>query len=159
MGVMRRGVVVDGRGSQVRVRFEDSDDVISPWLDVAQASTIGKQSYRRFKKGELVRCYLDRKGESGEALYAIYNNQHPAPADSDDVVHEVMPDGSTLIWDAGSLTINHASGIIITLAGGKAVINGDVEISKDLKVTGDLSVSGQTDLKDTLINGIKQVGD
>ena len=47
MGTMRRGIVVDGRGSQVRVQFEDG--MISPWLDVAQPFTIGKQAYRRFK--------------------------------------------------------------------------------------------------------------
>lgn len=159
MGTMKRGIVVGGRGSQVQVQFEDSDGVISPWLDVGQTSTIGKQSFRRFKKGELVRCYVDRKGESGEALYAIYNDENPAPADSDDVVHQVMPDGSTLVWQSGNLVLNHASGIVITVAGGKAIIDGDVEITKNLKVKGDVTVDGETDLKGTKINGIAQVAD
>lgn len=158
MGKMRRGIVVEGRGSQVRVQFDDSDGVISPWLDVAQSSTIGKQSYRRFKKGELVRCYLDRKGESGEALYAIYNDQNTPPADGDDVFFDVMPDGSTVSWDTSGLVINSPSGIVITLAGGKAIINGDVEISKNLKVGGDLLVEGSTDLQATKINGVAQTG-
>ena len=153
MGTLKRGIVVAGRGSQVKVRFDESDGVISPWLDVAQPSTIGKQSYRRFKKGELVRCYLDRKGESGEALYAIYNEENPAPADSDDVIHEVMPDGSTFEWRPGSITVNHASGITATLTDNKAIFDGNVEI------TGKLTVDGQTALKDTTINGIRQVGD
>ena len=152
MGTLKRGIVVAGRGSQVKVRFDESDGVISPWIDVAQPSTIGKRSYRRFKKGELVRCYLDRKGESGEALYAIYNEENPAPADSDDVIHEVMPDGSTFVWQLGSITVTHASGITVTLTGGKAIIDGNVEI------TGNLSVDGQTTLKNTTINGIRQVG-
>ncbi len=153
MGTLKRGIVVAGRGSQVKVRFDESDGVISPWIDVAQPSTIGKRSYRRFKKGELVRCYLDRKGETGEALYAIYNEENPAPADSDDVIHEVMPDGSTLVWQSGSITVDHASGIVVTLTDGKAIFDGNVEI------TGNLSVDGQTTLKDTTINGIRQVGD
>ena len=153
MGTFKRGIVVAGRGSQVKVRFDENDGVISPWLDVAQPSTIGKRSYRRFKKGEMVRCYLDRKGESGEALYAIYNEQNPAPADSDDVIHEVMPDGSTFEWRSGSITVNHASGITATLTAGKAIFDGNVAI------TGTLSVDGQTILKDTTINGIRQVGD
>ncbi|MGR3760882.1 hypothetical protein ACUXV3_12245 [Roseobacteraceae bacterium NS-SX3] len=153
MGTMKRGRVVAGRGSQVKVVFEDSDGVVSPWLDVAQSSTIGKRSYRRFKTGELVRCYLDRKGESGEALYAIYNDDHPAPADSDDVIHEVMPDGSTLVWQPGKLTVTHASGITLTLAGGKLQVDGD------LVVTGGLEVQGDTSLASTTINGVTQVGD
>ncbi|WP_282093032.1 hypothetical protein [Epibacterium ulvae] len=152
MGTMKRGRVVDGRGSQVKVLFEDSDGVVSPWLDVAQRSTIGKQSYHRFKVGELVRCYLDRNGESGEVLHAIYNEQHPAPADSDDVVHHVMPDGSTIVWQSGSLKVAHASGVSAEFANGTLKIDGDVVI------TGDLSVEGKTDLKDTLINDQPQLG-
>ena len=152
MGTLKRGIVVAGRGSQVKVHFDESDGVISPWLDVAQPSTIGKRSYRRFKKGEMVRCYLDRKGESGEALYAIYNEENPAPADSDDVIHEVMPDGSTFEWRSGSITVNHASGITATLTDKKAIFDGNVEI------TGSLTVDGQTTLKGTTINGIRQVG-
>ena len=95
MGTMKRGVVIEGRGSQVRVQFDENDGVISPWLDVAQESTLGKRSFRRFKPGELVRCYLDRKGESGEALFAIYNDANPAPADSDELFYEEAADGST----------------------------------------------------------------
>lgn len=152
MGTMRRGIVVEGRGSQVRVQFDEHDGALSPWLDVAQTSTIGKQSFTRFKKGEMVRCYLDRKGESGEALYAIYNDQNPAIADSDDVVQGVLPDGSTYIWEPGRLQVSHASGVSATFAGGKLVVDGDVEI------TGKLTVEGATDLKDTKINGITQVG-
>lgn len=159
MGKMRRGVVVDGRGSQVKVQFDDNDGVISPWLDVAQSGTVGKQAYRRFKKGELVRCYLDRKGESGEALYAIYNDQAPAPADSDDVAHFIMSDGSVIVWEPGKLTATNVGGLTITISGGKVIIDGDVEINGSLKVAGNVTVSGATDLAGTKINGITQVGD
>lgn len=158
MGTMRRGIVVDGRGSQVKVQFDDSDGVISPWLDVAQPSTIGKQAYRRFKKGEMVRCYLDRKGESGEALYAIYNDQNPAPADSDDIAHYVMPDGSVIVWEPGKVTATDVGGNTVTMTGGKITVEGNVEITGNLKVSGDVTVEGATDLKDTKINGITQVG-
>jgi phage baseplate assembly protein gpV len=155
---MRRGIVVEGRGSQVKVRFDDSDGMISPWLDAGQSSTIGKQAYTRFKPGELVRCYVDRKGESGEVLCAIYNDQNPAPADSDDVAHFVMPDGSSVVWEPGKLTATNVGGLTITLSGGKIVIDGDVEITGNVSVGGDLSVDGDTDLKDTKINDIPQVG-
>lgn len=156
--MMKRGIVVEGRGNQVRVQFEDHDGMISPWLDCAQPTTIGKRSYRRPKAGELVRCFLDDKGETGEVLYAIYNDQNPAPADDDDLIYEEMPDGSTMEWKSGSIKITHASGIVVTLAGGKAVIDGNVEISQNLKVSGNLEVEGSTDLKSTKINGITQVG-
>ena len=53
---------------------------------------------------------------------------------------------------SGSITVNHASGITATLTDKKAIFDGNVEI------TGNLSVDGQTTLKDTTINGIRQVG-
>lgn len=152
MGSMKRGIVVGGRGSQVQVQFEDADGVISPWLDVSQESTIGKRSFRRFKTGELVRCYLDRKGESGEALYAIYNDQNPAPADSDELFYEEAADGSTLEWGVGYFRYTNAAGTVFEVAGA------DVSVTGNLKVSGDVTVQGQTDLKGTKINGVTQVG-
>lgn len=152
MGEMKLGVIVEGRGSQVRVQFDDNDGVISPWLDAAQNSTIGKKSFRRFKVGEVVRCYLDRKGESGEALYAIYNDENPAPIDGDDVFYEEMPDGSVLKWEGGAFSFTNTQGVSLT------VVGPDVMITGNLKVSGDLTVEGDTDLKDTKINDIPQVG-
>lgn len=153
MGEMKRGKVVEGRGSQVRVQFDDNDGVISPWLDVAQDSTVGKKSFRRFQKGEMVRCYLDRKGESGEALYAIYNDQNSAPIDGDDVFYEEMPDGSVLKWEGGSFSYTNTAGTAFSVSGP------DVTITGNLTVSGDVTVAGNTDLKATKINGIPQTGD
>lgn len=152
MGTMKRGIVVDGRGSQVQVQFDDADGVISPWLDVAQESTLGKRSFRRFKKGEMVRCYLDRKGESGEALYAIYNDENPAPADGDELFYEEAADGSKLEWGVGYFRYTNAAGTVFEVAGA------DVSVTGNLKVSGDVTVGGSTDLKNTKINGVTQVG-
>lgn len=119
---------------------------------MAQESTLGKRSFRRFKKGELVRCYLDRKGESGEALYALYNDENQAPADSDELFYEEAADGSILEWGIGYFRYTNAAGTVFEVAGA------DVSITGNLKVSGDVTVEGATDLKDTKINGITQVG-
>ncbi|MCG7518851.1 phage baseplate assembly protein V [Ruegeria sp. Ofav3-42] len=150
---MKRGIVVEGRGSQVKVRFEDNDQVISGWLDVAQRSTAGMKVFTRPKPGSQVACLLDANRESGVVLGALYSDADPAPAGGDGTAHFEMPDGSTVIWEGGTFSINHASGIVLSISGGKLVVQGDLE------VTGDLTVTGQTDLKATKINGITQVGD
>lgn len=150
---MKRGIVVDGRGAQVRVQFEDNDGVISPWLDVAQSSTTGMRMFTRPKPGSQVVCLLDAHRESGVVLGAVYSDADPAPAGHEGTVHFEMPDGSMVIWEGGALTIAHASGVTLTLAGGKLVVDGDLQIA------GDLSVTGKTDLTDTKINGITQVAD
>ncbi|MGH1577699.1 hypothetical protein [Planktotalea sp.] len=153
MGQMKRGIVIAGRGSQVQVQFDDADGMISPWLDVAQESTLGKRSYRRFKKGEMVRCYLDRKGESGEALFAIYNDANPAPADGDELFYEEAADGSTLEWGVGSFRYTNAEGTVFEVSGA------DVNVTGNLIVSGNVSVEGTTELKNTSINGVSQVAD
>ncbi|WP_171182390.1 phage baseplate assembly protein V [Ruegeria sp. HKCCD8929] len=150
---MKRGIVVEGRGSQVKVRFEDNDQVISGWLDVVQRSTAGMRAFTRPKPGSQVVCQMDANREAGVVLGALYSDADPAPAGDEGTVHFEMPDGSTVIWKGGTFTIDHASGIVLSIAGGKLVVDGD------LQVTGDLTVAGATDLKSTTINGVTQVGD
>lgn len=161
---MMRGIVVEGRGSQVRVRFEGNDALLSPWLDVMQLSTSGMRMFTRPKPGSQVICQMDAHRESGVVLGAIYSERDPAPDGDEGTLHFEMPDGSTMIWEGDVLKIDHASGISFTLAGGKLVIDGDCEITKDLKVGGDLAVAGdvavdgETELQDTKINDIPQAG-
>lgn len=155
---MRRGVVVEGRGSQVRVQFEDADGVVSPWLDCAQQSTKGKQSFRRFAKGEMVRCYLDDDGQTGEALYAIYTDRNAAPADGEELFYEQAADGAVLEWGRGSFTYTNSDGTVFKVAGGDVSITGNLVVSANVTIQGDLKVTGKTDLADTKINGIPQTG-
>ena len=101
----KRGIVVEGRGSQVRVRFDDNDGMISPWLDVIQTSTKGAKVYRRPKPGSLVICALDKNWESGTVLGSIYSNADPAPADSDGVLHVEFEDGTVFEYAENSSTM------------------------------------------------------
>ncbi|WP_052265421.1 phage baseplate assembly protein V [Ruegeria sp. ANG-R] len=156
---MKRGIVVDGRGSQVRVRFEDNDQVISGWLDVVQRSSAGMRVFTRPKPGSQVVCAMDGNREAGVVLGALYSDADPAPTGGDGTMHFEMPDGSTAIWDGDAFTIDHSSGLVLTIAGGKLVVDGDLEITRNVMVSGDLVVSGDTTLKDTSINGIGQVSD
>ncbi|WP_160175167.1 phage baseplate assembly protein V [Ruegeria halocynthiae] len=150
---MKRGIVVDERGSQVRVQFEDNDQLISGWLDVVQRSTSGVKVFTRPKVGSQVVCQMDANREAGVILGAVYSDADPAPAGNEGTVHFEMPDGSTVIWEGGAFTISHASGIVLSIAGGKLVVQGDLEVQ------GAVTVTGSTTLGATSINGINQVGD
>lgn len=150
---MKRAIVVAGRGSQVKVRFEDNDQMISGWLDVVQRSTAGMRAFTRPKPGSQVVCQMDANREAGVVLGALYSDADPAPAGDEGTVHFEMPDGSTVIWEGGSFVVNHASGIKLSIAGGKFIVQGDLEVH------GDVTVTGKTDLKATTINGVTQVAD
>lgn len=155
----KRGIVVQGRGSQVRVQFADNDDVISGWMDVVQRSTSGMRVFTRPRVGSQVVVAVDDNREHGVVLGALYSDVDPAPAGSEGTLHFEMPDGSSLIWDGGFCTIDHASGLQITLGDGKITLKGDLEVDGDVSISGDVQVSGKTDLADTKINGVRQVGD
>ncbi len=132
MGQIKRGIVTDGRGSQVRVQF--ADGMISPWLDVGQQGTIGKLSYRRFQRGELVLCYLEEKAQTGVAVCAIYNDEDRPPNDGDDVIHEIAPDGAEFLWEPGRMVLRTAGGAEIRLEGDRVRIIGNLNI-EGAKVT------------------------
>lgn len=166
---LKRGIVIDGRGAQVRVQFEDSDQLISGWLDVVQSSALGIKTFTRPRTGSQVVCLMDARCEAGVVLGAVYSDADPAPAGDEGTLHFEMPDGSTAIWDGGTFTLKHASGITLSVAGGKLVVDGNLEITGDLVVAGNtdlkdattngnLTVTGNTDLRNTLINGVPQVG-
>lgn len=150
---IKRGVVVEGRGSQVRVRCEDNDNVLSPWLDVGQRSVSGMRAFTRPAPGTMVAVAMDARRESGVVLGALYTDANPAPAGGDGTAHFEMPDGSTVVWEGGALNIQHASGVSLSLSGGKLAVTGDLEVA------GNLKVSGSTELQGTKIKGINQVAD
>lgn len=150
---LRRGRVVEGKGSQVRVRFEDGDGLISCWLDCGQRSTKGKKSFGRYQKGELVRCIIDDKGETGEVIHAIYHDGNPAPHDASDVFYEEAADGAVLEMGPGYFRYTGADGAVVEVAGTTITLT-----AADVIVNGNLSVTGETDLKNTKINGIAQSG-
>lgn len=153
MDQFKRGIVVEGRGAQVRVRWEDNDEAISGWLDVSQVASSGMKFYSRPAPGSLVACLVDQNRESGVVVGALYNDQDAAPADSAETLHMEMADGSVLSYAGGVLTFAHAGGAVIEVAGSSVTITGDCTLD------GNLTVKGNTDLEDTKINGVTQVGD
>lgn len=159
MTEFKRGIVVDGRGSQVRVRWEDNDEAISGWLDVSQVASLGMKIYTRPAPGTMVACLVDQNRESGVVVGALYNDQDPAPADSAETLHMEMDDGSTLLYAGGVLTITHCGGAVIEVAGADVTITANVTITGTATIAGNLDVTGTTDLKTTKINGVTQVGD
>lgn len=153
MAYTRRGRVVEEKGSQVRVQFEDSDGMLSCWLDCGQRSTKGKRSFGRYQKGELVRCIIDDNGETGEVLHAIYHDGNPAPRDASDVFYEEAADGAILEMGPGFFRYTGADGAVVEVAGPTITLK-----AADIVVDGDFSVTGKTDLKNTKINGVNQTG-
>lgn len=155
----RRGVVIEGRGSQVRVQFAD-DDLLSPWLEVTQAATRGARLYARPKVGTMVAVTMDRHAESGVVIGAVYSDEDPPPADSDEITHVEFGDGTTAVYDegAGALTLTFGGGLQLRLSGDTLAITGNVTVSGDVSIDGDLTVSGKTDLQATKINGVTQEG-
>lgn len=135
---IKRGVVIEGKGAQVRVEFEENDAVASPWLDVVAQVTKGAKIYWRPKVGSLVICAMDEKWESGTVLGAIYSDEDPAPANSDQILHIEFADGTVITYDEGGSRLNfiNAAGLDVTAEGNKLSVIGDIIVSGDVVADG-----------------------
>ena len=113
----KRGKVVErapGR-HQIRVQFEDEDDVVSHWIDVLGRSGGETKSFMMPDLGDEVWCGMDSKGEDGCLLGVKYNDTSAPPFSSNDDIG--------LTWDGGSVHINKASGSVTVETGGPVTIN------------------------------------
>lgn len=123
-----------------RVRFAE-DDIVSDWLPITQANTLGDKAYRSMKVDEHVACLMDEHAENGVIIGAIYNKTD-TPAYSGEKCGVKFEDGTEVIYDKGAkiYTINVGSGKVII----NSSSNVEITCSK-LKVTGNIEVTGKID--------------
>ncbi|HEY0155448.1 MAG TPA: hypothetical protein VGB92_25855 [Longimicrobium sp.] len=129
MTTLRFGRVTEREAATARVRvvFEDTDDLESPWLAVGHAKTLGDRVLWMPDEGAHVACLLEEHGDVGLVLCHIYSEADLPPVSSLDRLHLAMADGATLDYDR---TVHRLS--IAIPPGGAALqveVNGDVTIS------------------------------
>lgn len=136
--VSRLGVIVDADYAKARVRVQVDVDVITGWLPWIAHRAGNDRAWSAPEIGEQV-LVLSEGGnlEMGIALPAVYQDKHPAPADSADVQRAVFADGASVTYD------RRGHRMVIDLPGGEIVISGNVKITGDVTVTGNISASDE----------------
>lgn len=135
-----------------KVRFEE-DDIVSAWIPIVQANTLGDKDYRSMKVNEHVACMMDEHCENGVVVGAIYNKTD-TPAYTGEKCGVKFEDGTEVVYDKGAGTYT------IKLNSGKLIIEtpADVEITcTQLKLEGNLKVTGTIDATDTITSDIEVV--
>ncbi|WP_416139075.1 phage baseplate assembly protein V [Halomonas sp. HK25] len=160
--LVRLGTIaeVDHTAARVRVATGEITTGWLPWVEGRAGTirtwnppTLGEQVVVFAPGGDMV---------AGVVLTGLYRTAHPAPSDSADVWHAVMPDGAVLEYDhaashlqatlPGSATLDAQGDITVTTpaalnatAGGGATLNADTVINGNLTLNGNFSQpSGQT---------------
>lgn len=131
----RRGIVsaVDPATARVRVRFPDSDDMESFWLEVMQQRTLagGDRAYWLPDAGEAVAVLMDEQDEAGLVLGAIYSSADPPPVASADKRHVTHKDGAVFEYDRDShvhIVSVPAGGRIELRVGGTSIVMDDAGV-------------------------------
>lgn len=146
--LIRVGVVtaLDAANARVQVRVGGLSTDWLPWITARAGAT---RTWSAPRTGEQV-LVLSPYGDpaQGVVLPAIYQDDYPAPAASQDVEHVTFPDGSTVAYDSTShqLTVNVGTGQVVVNCN-SATVNAAASVTLDTPTTnctGNLNVTGVT---------------
>lgn len=139
--LIRIGVVAELDEANARVKM-DVGGLITDWIPFQAARAGATRIWSAPRPGEQMIVFAPY-GDSGQAVagVSIYQEEHPAPANSKDVEHTVYPDGTTVDYNSASNTLT------VTVAGNaKVIIN-----CKEATVNAETSVTLNT--PDTFCKG------
>ncbi len=164
--LVRLGTIanVDHARARVRVATGEITTAWLPWLEERAGTT---RTWNPPTVGEQVVVFAPG-GDMASAvvLAGLYRTQHPAPSDSADVWHAVMPDGAVIEYDhaashlqatlPGSATLDAQGDVTVTTpaaltatAGGGATLNADTVINGTLAINGGSVTHNGTDIGDS----------
>lgn len=147
MSLVRKGIVVSTGPSTVRVKFEDSDGLVSYDLPVICKRTGKDKELVIPDVGELVVCiFTEEGGVDGFVLGSHYNQSDVPPQKSaqSKSFHYTCEDGAVIEYDreTGTLTAENIKVAKIIAKESIEVTVPTVTINGDLKVNGSASFSG-----------------
>jgi len=135
---------IDGENQLVKVAFDDLDDTVSAWLQVAAFGAYSDDCYWIPDPGEQVMCMFMPTGHSeGYVLFSVRSDDNAPTNGAQGRRYINFGDGTVLQYDRSSseLTVNCVGAVNITGASG-ITVNGDVTIKGNLTATGDVTAGG-----------------
>jgi len=146
--IFRTGEVVetDPENCLVRVKFPDTDELVSGWLQVVQQQTLKNKHYYMPDIEELVVCiFLGNGPIAGFVLGAIYNKIDTLPYNGQDTYYTEYNDKTLLQYDRKTheATANIKGNVSVTVDGNnggeesdKADGTVDITVKDAIKITG-----------------------
>lgn len=150
---------VNPKTGQARVRLPECDNLRTPWLNVLQRNTQNNKDYWLPDIGEQVEVLLDRNGEEGVILGAIYSSVDKPPVEDANARGITYADGAAFYYDRANHTLTIRGGIahiMIETTGTVSIktsavhieadnisLKGNIEVDGNLHATGNLLCDGQ----------------
>lgn len=141
--LIRLGTIAQVDHARARVRVQ-SGELLTGWLLWLESRAGTTRSWNPPTVGEQVVVFSPGGDPAtGVVLGALYQNTHPAPAQSGNVCRWDMPDGAVIEYDhaASHLSANLPGTASITAPGG-ATLNADTVINGDTTVNGAFAANG-----------------
>ncbi|THD15378.1 baseplate assembly protein [Anoxybacillus ayderensis] len=109
-----------------RVKFEDSDDLISAELQIVVRGSLKNKDYWMPKVGEHVFCIFTKQ-KKGYILGSLYSEETPPPVTDESKRYMEFEDGTTIEYDTHTHTLSiQCTGTINIEATGNVNVKGDV---------------------------------
>lgn len=154
--LIRVGVVteLDAENARVKVRVGGFTTDWLPWATQRAGAT---RTWSAPRAGEQV-VLLSPYGDPGQGvvLTSIYQEQHPAPANSQDVEHTVYPDGTTIDYNSkeNTYTMTVAGNARVVVNCKEATVNAENSVVANTKTAEvKASTSVTLDTPDTFCKG------
>lgn len=115
----------------VRVKFPDTDELVSGWLHVLQQQTLKNKNYFMPDIGELVAClFLGNGPVAGIVMGAIYNDKETPPYEGQDIYYSEYEDKTLLQYDRKKheMTGNIKGNVVATVDGNDGA-DGTVDVT------------------------------
>ncbi len=137
---------VDADGVKARVRLPECDNMRTNWLDVLQRNTQNSKDYWLPDVGEQVKVLLDKNGEDGVILGAVYSDVDKPPFSDRDVRGTKYEDGAEFSYNRATHTLTVKGGIehvVIEVAAGISLKGKTIDLTADTTtLNGNLEIKG-----------------
>ena len=144
-------IEVDDARHALRVRIPALEDMPTDWLPMITLNAGGNRFYALPDEGELVKCLLDARGESGVVLGAIYSEADPTPASSRDIWCKEFTNGTRIEHDrrTGQVTVETTGKVLVeasevTIDAPQTTCTGKLTVVGLLTYQGGMAGSGGT---------------
>lgn len=138
---------LDAANARVKVNVSGLTTDWLPWIVQRAGATRTWSAPRAGEQVVVLAPYGDTS--QGVVLPSIYQDDHPAPAASQDKESTVYPDGSTVEYDSASntltVTVSGAGNVVVNCK--QATVNADTSVTlntPEANCTGNLTVAGVT---------------
>ena len=132
----KTGIIVESKIGFAKVKFPDLDDMVTAWLPINYAFTLGKREAYALNKNMLVNCIMDAYLEGGCIIGAAYSDEDAPPTNDPAVYVMDMGDGSSITFDGhGNPTLK---GKTVTLDAAQTVCTGSLKVNGDIKSDGSI---------------------